>query len=401
MRRVRSDAARRAARAGAAARCTAVPGEMDSGCVLIRNGVRFDRATGAYALGEPPTPLELRRYAEALQQAKRVQVPATVGGVLNAELETVCGRLSPTLFKAVRDVTFERWPLWLLCQLYRNGVAAVDVHFLLDASLEARLQHFTADMNDLFLAPAPSPLALARVMSKLRSDTVVAPRLSPAAAAGALPAKFAATFTFVLEDGARFAAGPASNTLCLTSAVNLAGQCGRYTQLCALQEQAFLLPSDDQRAPYGFRFWDYSRESLLVALMAGRGRGPALAEPAGPRGLRRGVFSMCSHCDGFKESLYFASSPSCSVEQENVWASATVEGGAPRHLSRCPCRSCACCKARTNDRTIKRCAACRNAWYCSERCQRNHWPTHKPHCRSKRDAVAAIHVALTAPPSSD
>lgn len=44
-----------------------------------------------------------------------------------------------------------------------------------------------------------------------------------------------------------------------------------------------------------------------------------------------------------------------------------------------PGRFCASCGALPEK--LKNCSRCRTVWYCSEDCQRRHWPLHKGHCK--------------------
>jgi hypothetical protein len=43
-------------------------------------------------------------------------------------------------------------------------------------------------------------------------------------------------------------------------------------------------------------------------------------------------------------------------------------------------RQCANCGITTYDK-LKQCTGCRTIYYCNERCQKTHWPTHKTNCK--------------------
>lgn len=57
-------------------------------------------------------------------------------------------------------------------------------------------------------------------------------------------------------------------------------------------------------------------------------------------------------------------------------------------------KRCDNCKADASGKGVKlkMCSACHTSWYCSSQCQRQHWKTHKPHCRpfSKSNTVTLI-----------
>ena len=207
-----------------------------------------------------------------------------------------------------------------------------------------------------------------------------------AAAAGALPAAYFIAYE-LLADGPQLASEsePDCNAVWFGASNTLAGADGKFAQFCAVLEQAMLLPSDDEHAPHGFRFWNYANGSVLAALDAGR------------RNLTR-TTTQCSRCNGLEERLYFAESPTFAAELARLvfhfGAPDSSGSGGAVPASRCSCRTCDGCNARADAGAFKRCAACEYAYYCSRTCQAKHWPEHKRLCLTNRKALEMRRKAL-------
>ena len=59
------------------------------------------------------------------------------------------------------------------------------------------------------------------------------------------------------------------------------------------------------------------------------------------------------------------------------------------------------CDACDKPNATKRCSNCKLVFYCSAKCQRSHWPQHKPDCRSFHQSLAAELAYRTAPEAPD
>lgn len=54
------------------------------------------------------------------------------------------------------------------------------------------------------------------------------------------------------------------------------------------------------------------------------------------------------------------------------------------------CRSCASCGVNEEDARLMKCAGCEMKWYCSKKCQKEHWKLgHKIYCKQDPNRPAA------------
>ena len=95
-----------------------------------------------------------------------------------------------------------------------------------------------------------------------------------------------------------------------------------------------------------------------------------------PRALPARVASLQRDCKrvlqapfGIAACAYPAASPTLALQvRVHECAACGAVGGSKRKVSSADVIA------------LKRCARCHSIYYCSEACQREHWPTHKPQC---------------------
>ncbi|TDL16491.1 hypothetical protein BD410DRAFT_795342 [Rickenella mellea] len=85
--------------------------------------------------------------------------------------------------------------------------------------------------------------------------------------------------------------------------------------------------------------------------------------------------------------------------EPDVWAWANDDPTAKRSVLRNCCLP-SCSKWESRVMEWKRCAACKEVWYCSGQCQKAHWPVHKPRClehKSNKQYMRAMAKGTTLP----
>ena len=70
--------------------------------------------------------------------------------------------------------------------------------------------------------------------------------------------------------------------------------------------------------------------------------------------------------------------PGSSIQDINATLKGLGHGDDPLGLAQDPMASCGACGK--TDGPLRKCTACQGQVYCSDKCQRTHWPTHKKYC---------------------
>jgi hypothetical protein len=368
------------------------------------NGVFLDPLTRQLRAGPAPSAEVMAAHAETYRMQQRsiearMSDPSDEMHFVTDEQRAAGVR--DDVAAALAEAYAEPVPLWLCIHLWRNGIKRAAFRFDLErsgrrgvgaAKNAAALREFAADLRQLYTQPVPDARALARVMQRLRRDHAQ-PRLPRADAAGPLPEKYELLFLLSFADNTRSIPE-------LQWSFELQFNTGATSQLLAFQEAHFLAPADSPPPIPPFEI------TICRGGNAGATAAAAASVAASAAGtLRHEMCAVpmyftkpCKTCGGSVGTpLYFRDSPTWRTHLHMLRTydvTPSTLGRTPqpeqlRGVSEWRCRRCDACGAKSA--SLKKCGACggRGASYCSQDCQRAHWPEHREECRRHRGGAGA------------
>ena len=99
------------------------------------------------------------------------------------------------------------------------------------------------------------------------------------------------------------------------------------------------------------------------------------------------MFKLSLEQEGLLQSLFqvWQRLPFCKGMQKTVKSESTASARQEAVVNPSKSQKCNhCCKLGGEQGLLRRCGQCKSVWYCSNKCQKEHWPEHKGVCQAIR-----------------